>query len=390
MKSWHFAVVGLVLLATAGCRSDPAVAVLERELRLKEDEIYRLRAAVENLQDSGACQQQSSASKRDREDDRASPAAGGSKLRTRNGSASEPDHATPPRVEVPGLPTNEVPDIIRGGGKSTPPGVPDVPEHLRGPSPPVKPAGPGAGKTGETTTPDGPSLSGPLRAHVAGPYAAMRDGHVDRGPSIVPAGDSRQVAAIALNRMLTGGINAGDRSGDQGVLVVVEPRDAQGHSVDAPADMNVVVIDPAVEGDAARVARWDFSADQIALMFRRTSEGQAIHVEAPWPGDPPAHNKLHLFVRYTTADGRKLEANQPIEIALAGEKPARWTPAESSVRSGGTASQADPPALLNAPEAESLHRTQSPAARVPGPPRRGSSRSAASKPQRPTWSPDRQ
>jgi hypothetical protein len=386
MKPWHFAVVGLALLATAGCRSDPAVAVLERELRLKEDEIYRLRAAVEDLQDSGTCQQQTSASKRDREDDATSPAAGGSKPRTRNGSASEPDHAAPPRVEVPGQPTSEVPDIIRGGGKSTPSGVPEVPEHLRGPSPPAKPAGPGAGKSGEPATPDGPSLSGPLRAHVAGPYAAMREGQVDRGSSIVPAGDSRQVAAIALNRMLTGGINAGDRSGDQGVLAVIEPRDAQGHSVDAPADMNVVVIDPALEGDAARVARWDFSADQIALMFRRTGAGQAIHVEAPWPGDPPVHNKLHLFVRYTTADGRKLESNQPIEIALPGEKPSRWTPAEASARSGGAASEGDPPALLNAP----LHRTQAPAARVPGPPPRGSSGSAASKPQRPTWSPERQ
>ena len=63
MKSWHFAVVALALLATAGCRSDPAIAVLERELRLKEDEIYRLRAAVEDLQDCGACQQQTSAAR---------------------------------------------------------------------------------------------------------------------------------------------------------------------------------------------------------------------------------------------------------------------------------------------------------------------------------------
>jgi hypothetical protein len=189
---------------------------------------------------------------------------------------------------------------------------------------------------------------------------------------------------------LSGGINAGDRSGDQGVLAVVEPRDAQGRTVDAPADMSLVVIDPALEGDAARVARWDFSADQIALMFRRTGAGQAIHVEAPWPGDPPAHNKLHLFVRYTTADGRKLEAHQPIEIALAGDNPARWTQPEASGRSGGAASEADPPALLNAPEAESLHRTQSPAARPSGPPPRGPSRSAASKPKRPTWSPERQ
>ena len=42
MKPWQFAVVGLALLATTGCRSDPNIPVLERQLRLQEDEIYRL------------------------------------------------------------------------------------------------------------------------------------------------------------------------------------------------------------------------------------------------------------------------------------------------------------------------------------------------------------
>ena len=45
-----------------------------------------------------------------------------------------------------------------------------------------------------------------------------------------PSGDSRHVASIALDRTLTGGINSGDGSGDQGLLVVVEPRDRAGRT----------------------------------------------------------------------------------------------------------------------------------------------------------------
>jgi hypothetical protein len=41
---------------------------------------------------------------------------------------------------------------------------------------------------------------------------------------------------------------------------------------------------------------------------------------------------LQLFVRYITADGRRLESNQPIEIALPGDKTARWTPAERVIQ----------------------------------------------------------
>ena len=57
MKPWQFAVVSLALLATTGCRSDPAVPILERELRRKEDEIYRLRGQLEEFQDCGTCQE---------------------------------------------------------------------------------------------------------------------------------------------------------------------------------------------------------------------------------------------------------------------------------------------------------------------------------------------
>ena len=110
--------------------------------------------------------------------------------------------------------------------------------------------------------------------------------------------------------------------------MVVEPRDRAGRTVDAPADMSVVVIDPALEGNAARVARWDFTAAETAAMFRRSGSSLAIHLTMAWPGDPPAHHKLHLFVRYVTADGRKLQADQPIEVALAGDRTTRWTPSD--------------------------------------------------------------
>ena len=37
-------------------------------------------------------------------------------------------------------------------------------------------------------------------------------------------------------------------------------------------------------------------------------------MELTWPGDPPKHRALEVFVRYTTDDGRELEARRPIHI----------------------------------------------------------------------------
>ena len=130
--------------------------------------------------------------------------------------------------------------------------------------------------------------------------------------------------------------------------------------------MSVVVLDPAVldeRGKAARVARWDFTAAETASLFRRTDSSRAIHLAMAWPADPPKHNKLHLFVRYVTADGRKLEADRPIEVALPGERQAGWTPAPPSARAadGG---EFRPPARQApiGPDAESWRPNETPSA----------------------------
>ena len=188
------------------------------------------------------------------------------------------------------------------------------------------------------------------------------------------------MASIALDRTLTGGIGSGDNSGDRGLLVVVVPRDAAGRIVDAPAEMNVAVLDPALPGDAARVGRWNFTAAETASLFCRTASGPAIHLAMGWPDNPPKHNKLRVFVRYITSDGRRLEANQPIEIALPGERVARWTPAERS-------RSADSP--LERKSASGSWRPDEMPAKRPGPTPYIASRSAEPAPQRPVWSPER-
>jgi len=287
MKTWQLVVTALMLLATAGCRSDPAVAILERELRLKEDEIYRLQATVEDLRDSQQCRERTIGRSRSEDDDSEPPAS-----RRRTGPMPKP-----PAVELPSKPGTEVPDTLKGPSDGLPPGL-EVPEHLRGPSKPLSPkdSAPGvppAKPTAERTSlpplnePDGPALGRDAGVEPARPHRmTMASRTVPSGP-FTPGGDSRRVAGIVLNRTLTGGISAEDRPGDQGLLVVVEPRDRAGRMVDAPAEMSVVVIDPALEGSAARVARWDFNAAEVASMFRRTNAGGAIHLTTAWPGEPP-------------------------------------------------------------------------------------------------------
>ena len=128
------------------------------------------------------------------------------------------------------------------------------------------------------------------------------------------------MAQITLHPALTGGIGTGGRHGDEGLLVVVEPRDFGGNIVNAPGNISVALLDPALSGEQARLARWDFAAAETQGMIRTGSQ-PGIHLRLPWTSTP-AHDRLKVFVRYTTRDGRKLQAERLIAVALNGPPPA--------------------------------------------------------------------
>ncbi len=187
------------------------------------------------------------------------------------------------------------------------------------------------------------------------------------------------MASITLDRALTGGIDGGGAEGDVGVMAVVEPRDAAGQSIAAPAEISVVALDPNktdADGKAIPVARWEYTAAETAELLRSSGSSQAIHLMMAWPDQRPKHKNLRLFVRYMTADGRKLQADVPVEIALAGEPSHRWTPAELD--------RTD----QRIPSVEA-RRLEPPPESSPRPSPRMAARDRRPKLQRPVWSPNR-
>ena len=139
------------------------------------------------------------------------------------------------------------------------------------------------------------------------------------GRRAAPA-DNRPVAQITLHPALTGGVGTSGRPGDEGLLVVVQLRDFGGNIINVPGDISVALLDPAMTGEQARLARWDFAAVETERMVRAGSQ-PGIHLRLPWTSTP-AHDRLKVFVRYTTRDGRKLQAERLIAVALNGPPPA--------------------------------------------------------------------
>lgn len=317
MKPLHWAVLWLGCLAVLGCRTDPNITLLEQELRFQEDRIYHLQDCVDQHQASlESCRRENRALR-----NRLESTGGGAEPGA--GPVLRSDSTTPPVVELPAEET-------KPGEASEAPRVPPVPEGIQGPSTLLPPEEVPPGRT------------------------------VPRRIGADSTSDSTHVGRIAITRLLTGGYDMDGRPGDEGIATVIEPRDARGRIVAAAAPISVVLIDPALSGEPARVARWDFAADEVAAMHDKTPLGEGIYLEMPWPAAAPRHRRLHLHVRYTTADGRKLEADQEIRVEPPGESPG-WTVAPTK-----------PPPRRTAVRPRRLRRA-----------------AVATKPKRPIWSPNR-
>ena len=300
MKAGRCCATALVLaILLAGCRSDPNRELLERELRLQEDKIYQLQGHVNDMAASlEACRRENELLKREL----GTGEAGGS------GRAEELPSPTRPAEERPGRrPSTSAPPAGPLQPPDVSPGVEIDPGLEGGPTIEVRP-----GEEGGSEIEIGPDDQTQLQF----------DGSDEREKArLLPAsrtmieGDSTAVDEIVLLPRLTGGYDADGHPGDEGITVLIQPRDAEDRIIKAPADISVVLIDPLGPSGGSRLARWDFRTDEVVHHFQSNFIGQGIYLQLLWPEERPAVGRVRLFVRYQTADGRKLEASQDIEIA---------------------------------------------------------------------------
>jgi hypothetical protein len=290
---WMFA-VGLALLMALGCsparrRNDAYQELLDAEKRWLEDQVYDLDYEYGLLKEKYASVERENESLRQslKGSSNGSPSKSEGPQGGNNSLRPPPDldDLTPPEIDlgVPSTPTIESPPI--------------APPDLQ----PNEPVGPSLD----------PQNNDPYREGASVEHEELVDPHVMH---------------IHLNPLLTGGSDFDDQPGDEGVSIVVEPRNNANQYVAIAGPISIVLLDPALQGDAARVARWDFTLQETRDLMKRSVFGKGVHLRLPWPSRPPTNSRLHVHVRYTTPDGGKLEADREIFIESAGHVSNRWTP----------------------------------------------------------------
>lgn len=284
----------LPLAIVCGCRTtDPSVQLLESELRYLEDKVYALQDVVHQKDSQIASVRRENESLRKR-------------LGLPEGTQASAD----------------LESISNPLGSSTPTSARPSADSLAGP---VIELGESSNLPELESVAPGPELlDGPLLQQ----FEPMSENVTDR-----------VVTQMSLNPKLTGGYNADDKPGDDGVMVVIEPQNETGQYVDSPGPVSVVLLDPAYTGKQAFVGRWDFDTTDSAKYLQRTLLGKGVHLKLPWTEGKPEHEALQLHVRYTTEQGEILQQKKDIHVDLRGKDSSSWTPASVPLPASRTASR---------------------------------------------------
>lgn len=272
-------------------------------------------------------------------------------LRSTTPRATTPSATTPrlPRTTNPAPPSVEVPEVEipdANPAPTLPPMVPPANSPRLPAAPNPLPRGGGASsmaprssvssqKPADNSLPLLPSAPKPPRPILEDPppeptninnLPASELPPPANGPALTPEPIDGKVTHLFLNPILTRGANFDSQPGDDGLALVLEPRNRAGEYVPHSGPISIVVLDPTKSGDSARLARWTLDEKLVRQRVSRASQSRGIHLQLPWAGAAPETHQVKLFVRYETPDGRKVEAQHDLVLNPSATASQRWTP----------------------------------------------------------------
>jgi hypothetical protein len=327
--------VAVALLACLGCKSDLSQQLLERELRMQEDQIYQLQ---DELHDKSA---------------RLDRAAGENTSLRRQLGFAEGDAPAPARRSIlpapspkPGLgqpllapPTIDVPGVRPPAGGPAPPpsGSPQGPgaigpPKLEGIPPlPAEPRFPGAAAPGTSSAAPASTavaaagdptvaVPSPLAIDAAAqPIAPWSDPAADpptgrRLSHEESLADAGRITHVIVNPARTACFDGDGDGVSDGLAIVIEPRDGDERLVTAAGDVSITVFDPGGPTGASPVAHWDIPAREAIGHFRRTTRNRGLHFVLRWPGSPPQGDHMRVQVALTTFEAAAFQTDCTVAV----------------------------------------------------------------------------
>ncbi len=178
-------------------------------------------------------------------------------------------------------------------------------------------------------------------------------------PVMRPSSPLALVKDVQLGRG-TGGLDEDKCPGDEGLQVVLVPRDCDETAIKAPGTLRVAAFEITPEGLKVPLSSWDVTALQLRKSWRSGFIATGYFVSLPWQ-TVPRTEKLRIVAQFFPLEGGTFEAEKDVTIRIAPQAVPPVVPPQA----GPTTPPAPVPSVLPMPRPDT---TPPPAPATPPPP----------------------
>lgn len=104
--------------------------------------------------------------------------------------------------------------------------------------------------------------------------------------------------------------------GDDGVQIVLEPRDVEDHVIKVPGALHVAALEISPEGLKRPFSSWDLAPEQLRRYWKTGLFSTGYSLPLPWKNWPTTED-IRIVVRFQLLDGRVFETERDLKVRLA-------------------------------------------------------------------------
>ncbi len=141
---------------------------------------------------------------------------------------------------------------------------------------------------------------------------AQQNNSPPTGPQVGGGGVFMAVKEISIGRG-TGGVDDDGLPGDEGLMVVVVPKDEDGSAVKVPARVQMAAWEITPAGLKNPIGSWTVPSDKLRPTWKSGLISSGYFISVPWQ-TPPSTDRVRIAVRLITTDGRAFEADRDVYV----------------------------------------------------------------------------
>jgi hypothetical protein len=121
--------------------------------------------------------------------------------------------------------------------------------------------------------------------------------------------------------------NSDGKPGDDGLYLVLIPRNTAGQFVPSLGALTLVVEETLADGSVARIGRYEFSEAELKDYLEPVGSAPGLHIPIRWTEQRPAGTSVEVYAKLTMPDGSTMVNRRTIPLRkTVGMGPSTWTP----------------------------------------------------------------